>query len=92
MLPGSALGPPGELTGAAWLHSPWFDPSWATITFGWRKVLQVFVFGGLHGKRTGKAFVEKSSPKKPPGWAGAQSSDPVSTFVGAEICPIDDIS
>jgi|ERR1700677_4252021 hypothetical protein len=63
MLPGAALGPPGELTGAAWLHSPWFDLSGPIIALGWRKVLQVFVFGDPHGKRTGKAFVEKSTPK-----------------------------
>lgn len=33
----------GDLTGAAGLHSPWFNPSGPT---GWHKVLQVFVPGG----------------------------------------------
>jgi hypothetical protein len=34
-----------DLTGAAWIHSPGFNPSGKSIAFGRRKVLQVFDFG-----------------------------------------------
>jgi hypothetical protein len=53
----------GDLTGAAWFHSPWFNPSGPASPLDGIKCSRCSSPADPRGKRTSKSSVEESAPK-----------------------------